>query len=109
MAADAPITEASTRAPVFETPRDQLLSRIRDIQLAAELIDAVILGVEVMLHDQRRIMREANVSSFFLNNELWVGVETLLTTVRSQATTIGELGEAIEVTEMRVPDAPAAA
>ena len=109
MADDAPITGAPTRAPASDQPRDALLSHARTIQVAAEAIDAVVLGVELMLADQRRIMGETSASTFLLGNELWGGAATLLAMVRERASAIGEAGEAIEVAGMASPAAGTAA
>ncbi|WP_260597440.1 hypothetical protein [Sphingomonas endolithica] len=117
MASNAPITGARTRAP--HIPADDVppqnpsapgpfLTDLHEIQMAAEAIKAVIFVVELMLQDQRRVMQEENAYSFLHENELWDGTRTLLAMASERATTIGELGELMEMAEMRVSDAPAA-
>lgn len=115
MAAEAPTTGARSRAPrnpvraVSQQDGINLMTdKARTIGAAAESIDAMILAVEVMIENQRRLMLDQNAGSFLHDNELWQGMAVLLTMVRTHAVDVGRAGEAIEVAGMRAAT-PAAA
>jgi hypothetical protein len=86
-----------------DAPHDQIGDHARDISAKAEGIDALLLGVEVMIQDQRRLMRDEKAGSFLLDNELWGGIAGLLTMARHEALTIGEKGDAIQHAMMPAP------
>jgi hypothetical protein len=85
-----------------------MLAKARALSVAAEAIDAMVLAVEVMTEKQRALMLGGNAGSFLVDNELWTGMATLLSTVRVHAFDIGAAGEAIEVEGMQATS-PAAA
>ncbi len=76
-----------------------------EVSAAAEAVDALLLGVEVMLLDVRRIMRETNVPGYLIDNdnELLKGIGVLLTLARHQALDIGRHGDAIQHAMMAAP------
>jgi hypothetical protein len=79
-----------------------------EISAGAEAVDALLLGVEVMIQDHRKMMREANVPAYLLtDNELAESVSVLLTLARHQALDIGKHGDAIQVAMMPTKAAPA--
>lgn len=107
MASDAPTTGARARAPRnaggdVPPPNnlDQMTAHARNIGSASESVDAMVLGIEVMIENQRKLMREQNVGTFLLDNELWTGIAVLLTMVRTHAFDMGKAGEAIEIAGM---------
>lgn len=71
-----------------------------EISAAAEGVDALLLGVEVMIQSQRQMMTEAKVGDYMLNNELWSGITVLLTMARHETQDIGRAGDAIQVATM---------
>lgn len=76
-----------------------------EVSAAAEAVDALLLGVEVMLLDVRRIMRETNVPGYLIDNdnELLKGIGVLLTLARHQALDIGRHGDTIQHAMMAAP------
>ena len=115
MATDAPYRGARSRAP--ENPSgtvplkniiDELTAALRNIQVKADAIDAMVLGIEMMIENQRRLMVDHNPGSLVLGNELWRGIATLLTMVRHHAMDIGSDGQAAEIASMQANRAVAA-
>lgn len=82
-----------------------------EVSAAAEAVDALLLGVEVMLLDVRRIMRETNVPGYLIDNdnELLKGIGVLLTLARHQALDIGRHGDTIQHARMAAPAGETAA
>jgi len=75
-----------------------------EISAAAEAVDALLLGVETMIQDHHRMMREANVPQYLLDgNELSEGIAVLLTLARHQALDIGKHGDTIQYATMAAP------
>lgn len=79
-----------------EQARNLITDHARNISAAAEEVGALIVGVEGMLADQRRLMTEANASKYLQENELWSAMESLLGIMRRTASQMGENGTAIQ-------------
>lgn len=108
MATERPYTGARSRASKNDAggvpPQNnqiETLHAVRTMQVAAAEIDAMTLGVELMIQNQRRIMQQENVGSFMLDNELWTGMATLLSMVRHHALDIATNGETVEKAAMQ--------
>lgn len=77
------------------------------MQVKADAIDAMVLGIEMMIENQRRLLVEQNPGSLVLGNEMWRGIATLLTMVRHHALDIGNEGQAAELASMQANRVPA--
>lgn len=117
MADDAPYTGARPRAPkidaaqvplVDKADRDIIMSGSSDVQEGGDSIDALILGVEVMIERQIGMMRYQHADAFLIDNELWGAIASLLTMVRIKATEIVDVGGAMEKAGQRLPKVMAA-
>lgn len=80
--------------------KDQIMTRGASIAAAAEEVCALILAVEGMIEDQRRIMQEANAASYLQESELWGGMEILLLIAKRTAEGMEKDGTAIQDTGM---------
>lgn len=117
MADDAPYRGARNRAPKIEANAVPLADKadIRtindgagDVQEGGDSIDALILGVEVMIERQRGMMRQQGADAFLIDNELWGAMASLLTMVRTKATAIVDVGGEMEKASQRLSKAAAA-
>lgn len=117
MAAEAPYRGVPIRAPeihaadvplVDMADRDIVMSGSSDVQEGGESIDALILGVEVLIERQRGMMRHQHADAFLIDNELWGAIASLLTMVRTKATAIVDVGGEMEKAGQRLPKVMAA-
>ena len=117
MAAEAPYRGVRIRAPEIHAAdvplvdmgdRDIVMSCSSDVQEGGDSIDALILGVEVLIERQRGMMRHQHADAFLIDNELWGAIASLLTMVRTKATEIVDIGGEMEKAGQRLPKGMAA-
>lgn len=88
--------------------RDIVMSCSSDVQEGGDSIDALILGVEVLIERQRGMMRQQHADAFLIDNEFWGATASLLTMVRTKATEIVKVGGEMEEAGQRLLKVPAA-
>lgn len=95
-----PTENPEIRAAQSKQARDTMVRGAQDIQSVASTVDAMVLSIELMIADQKRIMQEQGASRFLRDNELWDGMATLATAIRGHMADVGKTGEAIELAGM---------
>jgi hypothetical protein len=76
--------------------REKIVQGAQTIQTSAELVDAMVFSLELMIADQKRLMREEGVIRLLVDNELWSAMATMTATMRIHMHEVGRVGEDIE-------------